>query len=423
MSGPVAENLLLAAELAAHERPAHPGVPRYVDVAAVGAGAYSTVFRAYDTVEGLPVAVKAIRRHTPEKAFHREVSVQRRLAENGNPHFLRLLDSWTDARAAYLVLELCEGDDLFARLQPKRGPPRSLAPRKIKCIAKQLVSAVAYMHALGVWHLDLKLENVMFKYNGQDHVVVIDFGLSQEAAKPAPEEGSPEQAEPVGSVLYLSPEMSMGRGRGPNADWWALGVMLYVMHTGGTFPFDVPDAATATQNASAEEYRTRERVQDSPKREAAARALLLQNLPDPLEAVQSAPELSALIALLWTTDCDATLRSGQRLPFFDQSLAEIVAEDEARPAPVAKTKPNAFFARRPPLAVAAAVGAASVAVAAAVVSRKRRSGKRQSGKRQSSKRRSGKSKKQGGRGKNKTASTWVQNSVGFRKHGMQSLRI
>jgi serine/threonine protein kinase len=86
-----------------------------------------------------------------EKELRNEISILRSL---DHPHITHIIETYEYRRAIYLLLDLCEGGDLYV-MDPYEE-------KEARGIMKQLCMAVAYMHRRGVVHRDLKYENVMF---------------------------------------------------------------------------------------------------------------------------------------------------------------------------------------------------------------------------------------------------------------------
>ena len=95
-----------------------------------------------------------------------------------------------------------------------------------------LLSGVGAMHAAGVVHRDLKLENVMLCAEDPRAVKIVDFGLAVDYT------AGQLFREKVGSKSYRSPEILAGAGyEGPPADVWALGIVIFSL-AAGFFPLD-----------------------------------------------------------------------------------------------------------------------------------------------------------------------------------------
>ena len=96
-------------------------------------------------------------------------------------------------------------------------------------IFRQVVDAIGYLHRLGIYHRDIKTENVLI--DKQRRIRLIDFGFS---VKSSP---STKLTLFCGTPNYMSPEIILKREYlGAPSDTWALGVLLFVI-TCGYFPF------------------------------------------------------------------------------------------------------------------------------------------------------------------------------------------
>lgn len=198
---------------------------RYRVTAKVGAGGYGTVYVAEDLeIPGRKVAVK----HTvatsvsKRRAFENEVALLKRL---DHPNICRILETQVSGRALKMVLELCEGGDVFERIAAKGKLCEELAAD----ITKQVAAALKYAHSRGLAHRDIKPENICFcsADEADSHVKVIDWGAGHFF-------GDAEICHPVGSVAYAAPEMRQSnRVKYTSAcDLWSLGITTYVMLSG-----------------------------------------------------------------------------------------------------------------------------------------------------------------------------------------------
>ena len=125
-------------------------------------------------------------------------------------------------------MEIATGGELFDRLIDSG----SLTEKAVRPYFAALLSGVGAMHAAGVVHRDLKLENVMLCAEDPRAVKIVDFGLAVDYT------AGQLFREKVGSKSYRSPEILAGAGyEGPPADVWALGIVIFSL-AAGFFPLD-----------------------------------------------------------------------------------------------------------------------------------------------------------------------------------------
>ncbi len=190
---------------------------RYEILGKLGAGGFADVYEARDLEWGGEVALKVIdeRAAVPGRVV-REVEAARSL---GHPGIVALLDFFSDGRRSFLVWELVKG-------QPLSELVGELADDEAVAAAAQLYDALAYAHAQGVVHRDVKPQNVMVDTHGA--VKVMDFGI----ARLADTDTMTAEGELLGTVAYMSPEQAAGRRVGPPSDVYSAGVLLYELLAG-----------------------------------------------------------------------------------------------------------------------------------------------------------------------------------------------
>ncbi|KAF8721876.1 hypothetical protein HU200_022820 [Digitaria exilis] len=229
----------------------------------LGRGTFAKVYRARCLAGGDPVAVKVLDK--PELTATgmaarvlREVSAMRRLR---HPNVLRLHEVLATRSKVYLVMELAPGGDLLSRLASL--PTRRLPEHAARRVFAQLVSALVYSHARGVFHRDVKPQNVLLDAAG--NLKVSDFGLA--ALLPPTAGGSPRDAAAeddgrsdlllntaCGTPAFTAPEVLRRKAYdGAKADAWSCGVILFVL-LAGHLPFDDANIADMCRKAHRREY-------------------------------------------------------------------------------------------------------------------------------------------------------------------------
>ena len=202
----------------------------------LGAGGMAVVFLARDVKHRRHVAVKVLR---PElaasigpKRFLDEIEIAAGLQ---HPHILPVFDSGESAGVLYYVMPYVDGDSLRARLTRHGELPIADAV----VVLREVVDALAYAHARGVVHRDIKPDNVLFYGN---HAAVADFGLARAVSEASISDNRTTAGLAVGTPTYMAPEQASGASAvDQRADIYALGIMAYEMLTGRPpFSADTP---------------------------------------------------------------------------------------------------------------------------------------------------------------------------------------
>ncbi|HET6151175.1 MAG TPA: serine/threonine-protein kinase [Polyangia bacterium] len=210
---------------------------RYLIVRRIGEGGMGAVYEAKHTVIGKRVAVKVLleKFHSNSDLVARLLQEARLASSIGHENIVDVTDfGTTDDGRSFVVMEFLEGEPL-AQLIMREAP---LPVERSLRIARQVASALGAAHAKGIYHRDVKPENVYLIQRGDaDFVKVVDFGISK-----AVKQGGEDPAESyrlthtgllLGTPLYMSPEQARGEDDlDHRVDIWALGVMLYECLTG-----------------------------------------------------------------------------------------------------------------------------------------------------------------------------------------------
>lgn len=184
----------------------------------LGRGSYGCVVKATEYSTGLTRAVKIIPKTSVSIRFRGEVDILRKL---DHPNIVKIINTFDNEFAYYIVFECCEGGELYHRIIKRKQMSEPEATHFIR----QALLGIHYCHLNGVTHCDLKPQNLLLADSQTDDLKIADFGLSQELA------ASRRLTALAGTLHYAAPEM-LNACYGPQVDMWALGVIMYIMLSG-----------------------------------------------------------------------------------------------------------------------------------------------------------------------------------------------
>ncbi|KAG7010274.1 Calcium-dependent protein kinase 8 [Cucurbita argyrosperma subsp. argyrosperma] len=191
----------------------------------LGRGEFGVTYLCTDTNTGESFACKSISKKKLRTAVdiedvRREVQIMKHLPKH--PNIVTLKDTYEDDEAVHIVMELCEGGELFDRIVA-RG---HYTERAAAAVMRTIVEIVEACHKHGVMHRDLKPENFLFANKKESSPLkAIDFGLSITFKR------GEQFNEIVGSPYYMAPEV-LKKNYGPEVDVWSAGVILYILLCG-----------------------------------------------------------------------------------------------------------------------------------------------------------------------------------------------
>ncbi|XP_049598268.1 uncharacterized protein [Syngnathus scovelli] len=193
----------------------------YHVLAQVGQGSFGRVHKGMKKFTGQVVALKFIpkmgRSNKELQSLKKEIDIMSNLQ---HPNIVKLFDSFETETEVIVVTEYAEGQ-LFQIIEADGSLPES----QVCEIACQLVSALYYLHSRRILHRDMKPQNILFDKNGV--VKLCDFGFAR-----AMSISTMVVTSIMGTPLYMSPELVAEKPYDHTADLWALGCILYEIHTG-----------------------------------------------------------------------------------------------------------------------------------------------------------------------------------------------
>jgi serine/threonine protein kinase len=270
-------------------------IGRYRVIERLGEGGMGTVLRAVDEVRKREVAIKAPNESDPQviRRLQQECDV---LAQLQHHHIVQVFGSGSDTGLPfYIVMEYVDGVTVEQLL--RQQPDHRLEPRRALKITQDVAEALAYAHRSKqrIVHRDIKPANILIRRK-DDEVKVTDFGIAAVLAERAGNTA-------VGTMAYMAPEQSQGKGIDERADLYSLGVLLYEMLTGqrppqlamspATPPSEIPGVVLPEEMRERIDRLTLGLLERDPKLRSPGRAAavaeeiraLLEGRPSPLKMV------------------------------------------------------------------------------------------------------------------------------------------
>jgi Protein kinase domain len=189
---------------------------RYRPLRPLGSGGSGSVWLARDETSGIEVALKIIPKEgRAEPRAEREAAAATHLR---HPNCLRAYGLEADDKHLYIPYEYVPGITLRQALRSgELGDDGAIEA------AAQVLEGLAFAHARGIVHRDVKPSNVLVTEQDEVSVRLFDFGLAQLADA----DTLTAVGDVPGTLAYISPERLHGEQAGPPADVWAVGVLLW----------------------------------------------------------------------------------------------------------------------------------------------------------------------------------------------------
>ena len=166
--------------------------PGYKILEPLGAGTYGEVWLAEDERTHVPVAIKFFVHGASRNWQSLQAEVQQLCQLHADPGIIQLIDVETASMPPYYVMDYAQGGSLAKRLE--KGPLPFAEALKI---FRQVAEALAYVHAKGIRHCDLKPANVLLDVRGR--VRLADFGQAHLSSDASPA---------LGTFFYMAPEQA-----------------------------------------------------------------------------------------------------------------------------------------------------------------------------------------------------------------------
>jgi len=203
----------------------HPLIRGYRFLEKLGATSHSSIYLAERESTGVKVVLKVLQQ-LPDVAdnigaFDRFLQEYELIAEIEHPNIVNIYDLGVSDEHAHIAMEYIDAGDLKRRISAGVTEPDAVR------YLRQVASALAEIHRVGILHRDLKPGNIMLR--GNDSIALIDFGLAKRMRLRME---LTDEGEIFGTPYYMSPEQGHGNGVDHRSDIYSLGVIFYEMLTG-----------------------------------------------------------------------------------------------------------------------------------------------------------------------------------------------
>ncbi|MCE9602615.1 MAG: serine/threonine protein kinase [Gemmatimonadetes bacterium] len=195
----------------------------------IGRGGMGVVYLARDLMLDRQVALKVLPPGSATSEVRERFLREARTAgQLSHPHIVHIHRADQRGDFAFFVMGLVDGENLGQRVRDRGPLPAADAVRHLREVAW----ALAYAHARGVIHRDVKPENIMIE-RGTNRALVTDFGIARSERSPS----MTGEGHVVGTAHYMSPEQVQGTALDGRSDLYALGCVGYFLLS-GRVPFE-----------------------------------------------------------------------------------------------------------------------------------------------------------------------------------------
>ncbi|XP_072450602.1 serine/threonine-protein kinase Nek1 isoform X5 [Chiloscyllium punctatum] len=196
---------------------------KYMKLNKIGEGSFGKAILVNSKEDGRQYVIKEINisrmSNKEREESRREVAV---LANMKHPNIVQYKESFEENGCLYIVMDYCEGGDLFKRINAQKGV--LFSEDQILDWFVQICLALKHVHDRKILHRDIKSQNIFLTKGGT--VQLGDFGIARVL------NSTVELARTcIGTPYYLSPEICENKPYNNKSDIWALGCVLYEMCT------------------------------------------------------------------------------------------------------------------------------------------------------------------------------------------------
>ena len=202
----------------------------YIIKSRLGIGSYGTVYKVCKKYTSKFYVIKQISLlGLTEKQITENKSEAKLLSQIKSNYVVKYYDSFIDNNNLYIVMEYCEGGDLFQYIEKNRKKKIKLKEKIIWQIFIQMILGLYSIHKKKILHRDLKSQNIFLTKDL--NIKIGDLGVSKKLIQ------TNFAKTFIGTPYYLSPEICMEKPYNDKSDVWAIGCILYELCC-YNYPFD-----------------------------------------------------------------------------------------------------------------------------------------------------------------------------------------
>lgn len=206
---------------------------KYFIIDIVGKGSFGVVLKCWCKTNRKYVSIKIIEKKNRKKETLKYFEKERNFLINLNhENILKIYEVEENDEYLLLILEHMEWCTLKQLIIERYEKNNPFNEEEISLIMKNILQGINYMHYSKVMHRDIKPENIMFKKVGDlNSLKIIDLGLSTSF-------DTTKIKKFCGTIKFMAPEIVESKSYYENVDIWAAGIILFILLSGGKYPFE-----------------------------------------------------------------------------------------------------------------------------------------------------------------------------------------
>jgi serine/threonine protein kinase len=208
-----------------------PFINLYKPIKLIGQGHFGLVLSVLHIETNKKMAVKIIKKKKISDDYY--LLETKLLKKLNHERIIKLYDVINTKKYLFIFTELCEGGSLKDFIISRYNFNNNYFIKDSECaiIIRNIIQGVEYLANNGIIHRDLKPENIMFrKENDINSLVLCDFGLAGEIL------GNTFIENKCGTLIFMAPEVIMNRPYDSLVDIWSIGIIMYILESGGSHP-------------------------------------------------------------------------------------------------------------------------------------------------------------------------------------------